>query len=147
MLLFLYYTLDRRNISPAPLLCLPLYDAAVAGYLAAAIAIPAFYMTVGLFVVDVSTHQSLVSLAAEFLPEVGVLVLAILLGEVVRSRRAGRGDRGPAAPGQRGTRSGDGPPGCRGATADRPGTARHRGAQHGHHHRAGRVRAARTRAE
>ena len=88
VLLFLYYTLDRRNISPAPLLCLPLYDAAVAGYLAAAIAIPAFYMTVGLFVVDVSTHQSLVSLAAEFLPEVGVLVLAILLGEVVRSRRA-----------------------------------------------------------
>jgi signal transduction histidine kinase len=88
VLLFLYYTLDRRNISPAPLLCLPLYDAAVAGYLAAAIAIPAFYMTVGLFVVDVSTHQSLVSLAAEFLPEVGVLVLAIMLGEVVRSRRA-----------------------------------------------------------
>ena len=88
VLLFLYYTLDRRNISPAPLLCLPLYDAAVAGYLAAAIAIPAFYMSVGLFVVGVSTHQGLVSLAAEFLPSVAVLVLAIMLGEVVRSRRA-----------------------------------------------------------
>jgi signal transduction histidine kinase len=88
VLLFLYYTLDRRNISPAPLLCLPLYDAAVAGYLAAAIAIPAFYMSVGLFVVDVSTHQGLVSLAAEFLPSIAVLVLAIMLGEVVRSRRA-----------------------------------------------------------
>ena len=88
VLLMLYYSLDRRNISPAPLLSLPLYDAAVAGYLAVAIAIPAFYMTVGLFVVDVSTHQSLVSLAAEFLPSIAVLVLAIMLGEVVRSRRA-----------------------------------------------------------
>ena len=63
VLLFLYYTLDRRNISPAPLLSLPLYDAAVAGYLAAAIAIPAFYMSVGLFVVGVSTHSGVVALA------------------------------------------------------------------------------------
>jgi signal transduction histidine kinase len=88
VLLLLYYILDRRNISPAPLLCLPLYDAAVAGYLAAAIAIPAFYMSVGLFVVDASTHQGLISLATEFLPSIAVLVLAIMLGEVVRSRRA-----------------------------------------------------------
>ncbi len=88
VLLLLYYILDRRNISPAPLLCLPLYDAAVAGYLAVAIAIPVFYMSVGLFVVDASTHQSLVSLASEFLPSVVVLGLAIVLGDTVRSRRA-----------------------------------------------------------
>jgi signal transduction histidine kinase len=88
VLLFLYYTSFRRNISPAPLLCLPLYDAAVAGYLAAAIVIPVFYMSVGLFVVDMSTHQSLVSLAAEFLPSVVVLALAIVLGDTVRSRRS-----------------------------------------------------------
>ena len=88
VLLFLYYSLYRRNISPAPLLSLPLYDAAVAGYLAAAIAIPAFYMTVGLFVVGESTHPGLVPLLAEFLPSIAVLVLAIMLGEVVRSRRA-----------------------------------------------------------
>ena len=88
VLLFLYYSLYRRNISPAPLLSLPLYDAAVAGYLAAAIAIPAFYMTVGLFVVGESTHPGLVALLAEFLPSIAVLVLAIMLGEVVRSRRA-----------------------------------------------------------
>jgi signal transduction histidine kinase len=87
-LVLLYYIADRRNISPAPLLCLPLYDAAVAGYLAAAIAIPVFFMSVGLFVVGVSTHQGLVSLATEFLPSIAVLVLAIMLGEVVRSRRA-----------------------------------------------------------
>src|SRR5262249_2991303 len=36
----------RRNISPAPLLSLPLYDAAVAGYLRLAIVIPALYMLV-----------------------------------------------------------------------------------------------------
>jgi signal transduction histidine kinase len=88
VLLLVYYIAARRNISPAPLFCLPLYDAAVAGYLAAAIAIPAFFMSVGLFVVDVSTHQGLVSLAAEFLPSIAVLALAIMLGEVVRSRRA-----------------------------------------------------------
>lgn len=88
VLLLAYYIVHRRNISPAPLLCLPLYDAALAGYLAAAIAIPAVYMTIGLFVVDTSTHQGLVSLAAEFLPSIVVLALAIMLGEVVRSRRA-----------------------------------------------------------
>ena len=88
VLLLLYYSLHRRNISPAPLLSLPLYDAAVAGYLAAAIVIPAVYMTIGLFVVDASTHPSPVPLAAEFLPSIAVLVLAIMLGEVVRSRRA-----------------------------------------------------------
>ena len=44
VLLLLYYTFDRRDISPAPLLSVPLYDAAVAGFLVAAIVIPSFYM-------------------------------------------------------------------------------------------------------
>ena len=87
-LVLLYYIVDRRNISPAPLLCLPLYDAAVAGYLAAAIAIPAFFMSVGLVVVGLSSHQGLVTLATDFLPSIAVLALAIMLGEVIRSRRA-----------------------------------------------------------
>jgi signal transduction histidine kinase len=39
-------------------------------------------------VVGASTHQSLVSLAAQFLPQIAVLFLAITLGEVVRGRRA-----------------------------------------------------------
>ena len=88
LLLLLYYTFDRRDISPAPLLSLPLYDAAVAGYLWLAIVIPAVFMAVGLFVVGASTHQGLVSLAATFLPQIAVLFLAVTLGEVVRSRRA-----------------------------------------------------------
>jgi signal transduction histidine kinase len=88
VLLLLYYTFDRRDISPAPLLSLPLYDAAVAGYLLLAIIIPAVFMVIGLFVVGASTHQGLVSLAATFLPQIAVLFLAVTLGEVVRSRRA-----------------------------------------------------------
>jgi signal transduction histidine kinase len=88
VLLLLYYTFDRRDISPAPLLSLPLYDATVAGYLVLAIVIPAVFMAIGLFVVGASTHQGLVSLAATFLPQIAVLFLAVTLGEVVRSRRA-----------------------------------------------------------
>jgi signal transduction histidine kinase len=50
--------------------------------------IPAVYMTIGLFVVDLTTHMGLVALAAEFLPSIGVLATAIALGALVRSRRA-----------------------------------------------------------
>jgi len=88
VLLLFYYWFERRNISPAPLLWVPLFDAAVAGYVVVAIVIPAFYMSVGLFVVDASTHESLLSLASEFLPSIVVLVLAVVLGDTVRSRRA-----------------------------------------------------------
>jgi hypothetical protein len=88
LLMLVYYILDRRNISPAPLLCLPLYDATVAGALVWAIVIPAACMIVGFFVVDASTHQGVASLAAEFLQSIAVLFLAVALGEVVRGRRA-----------------------------------------------------------
>src|SRR5215471_2901399 len=77
VLLLLYYTFDRRDISPAPLLSVPLYDAAVAGFLVAAIVIPAFFMTVGLFVVGITTHQGIVALAQSFLPGIVVLFLAV----------------------------------------------------------------------
>jgi signal transduction histidine kinase len=88
VLLLLYYWFDRRNITPAPLLSLPLYDAAAAGFLAVAVVIPAFYMSVGLFVVEASTHASLLGLASEFLLSIVVLALAVVLGDTVRSRRA-----------------------------------------------------------
>jgi signal transduction histidine kinase len=89
VLIFVYYTDGfRRNISPAPLLSLPLYDAALAGYLTVSIIIPAVFMALGLFVVEATTHERLVTLASDFLPQFVVLALAIMLGEVVRSRRA-----------------------------------------------------------
>jgi len=88
VLMFFYYIFDRRNISPAPLLCLPLYDATVAGYLVLAVVIPAVFMAIGFIVVDVSEHQGVTAVAAEFLESTAVLFLAVMLGEVVRSRRA-----------------------------------------------------------
>ena len=88
VLLLLYYLFDRRNITPAPLLSLPLYDAAVAGYLAVAIVVPAFYMSVGLFVVYATVHESLITLASDFLLSIVVLALAVVLGDTVHSRKA-----------------------------------------------------------
>ena len=88
VLLLAYYWLDRRDISPAPLLSVPIYDAAVAGYLLAAIVIPVVYMVIGLFVVEFSQHWTLVTLISNFLPSIVVLALAIMLGDAVRSRRA-----------------------------------------------------------
>jgi signal transduction histidine kinase len=88
VLLFAYYSFGhRRNISPAPLLALPLYDAAVAGFLRLAIVIPSVYMAIGFFVVGRSTRQGVVSLVATFLPSIAVLFLAIVLGQEVRWRR------------------------------------------------------------
>jgi signal transduction histidine kinase len=88
VVMFFYYIFARRNISPAPLFFVPLYDAAVEGYLALAIAIPAVFMVIGLFVVEASTRQGFASLGAEFLSQTAILALAVTLGEVVRSRRA-----------------------------------------------------------
>jgi signal transduction histidine kinase len=88
VLLLLLYLFYRRNISPAPPLALPVYDAALAGYLIPAIVIPAWYMIIGLFVVEESTHEKLTTLSIDFLLPAAVLALAIMLGDSLRSRRA-----------------------------------------------------------
>jgi signal transduction histidine kinase len=88
VLIFFYYIFARRNISPAPLFFVPLYDAAVAGYLIWAIAIAAGFMITGLFVVELSTREGLATLASDFLSQIVILALAVTLGEVVRGRRA-----------------------------------------------------------
>jgi signal transduction histidine kinase len=84
----LYYIFFRRNISPAPTLSIPVYDAALAGYLTWAIALPSVVMTAGLIAVGVSGNEGAFSLASNFLPSIVVFVLAVTLGEVVRTRRA-----------------------------------------------------------
>ena len=145
VLLLVFYSTDRRDISPVPLLCLPLYDAAAAGFLALAIIIPAFYMTVGLFLVGAAQHAGALALAQEFLPSLVLLLLAILLGDAVRNRRALAAETArAAAPGRRGARARGRAPGGRGTPPDRPRAARHGGPQHGHHRRPGRVGAARA---
>lgn len=69
-LLLIYYSAGiRRNISPAPLLSLPLYDSALAGYLAVTIVIPAIYMSIGLFVV--ARHQGELRHPGQRLPAAG----------------------------------------------------------------------------
>ena len=84
----LFYTLHRRNISPAPLMAVPVYETALAGYLAWAIAVPAVIMVAGLFAVGLSGGEQPAVLAANFLPSFAIFTLAVALGEVVRSRRA-----------------------------------------------------------
>jgi len=86
--MILYYVIDRRNISPAPLMAVPVYDAALAGYLAWAIGLPALIMTLGLIVVGLLGNASAVVTLANFLPSFAIFILAVALGEVVRGRRA-----------------------------------------------------------
>ena len=87
-LLLAFYSLHRRDISPVPLLAVPVYDAATAGYLAWSIAIPAGYMAIGLVLVALTTKQSFATITTEFLPSIALLAVAVALGEAIRSRRA-----------------------------------------------------------
>jgi signal transduction histidine kinase len=87
-LIFFYYIFARRNISPAPVFFVPLYDATLAGYLIWAVSIAAGFMLTGLVVVELSTGEGLALLFSDFLSQIVILVLAVTVGEVVRSRRA-----------------------------------------------------------
>jgi len=87
-LIFFYYIFARRNISPAPVFFVPLYDATLAGYLVWAVSIAAGFMLTGLVVVELSTGQGLASLFSDFLSQIVILALAVTVGEVVRSRQA-----------------------------------------------------------
>jgi signal transduction histidine kinase len=86
--MMLWYIFDRRNITPAPLLAVPVYDAALAGYLAWAIGVPALIMGLGLIVVGAVGGEGTIVLITNFLPSFAIFTLAVALGEVVRGRRA-----------------------------------------------------------
>jgi signal transduction histidine kinase len=88
VLLLLFYSIHRRDISPVPLLALPVYDAATAGYLWWAIAIPAGYMTIGLMLAVFTTKEGIATIAADFLPSLALLAVAVALGDNVRGRKA-----------------------------------------------------------
>src|SRR6202043_1833808 len=85
-LIFFYYIFARRNISPAPVFFVPLYDATLAGYLVWAVSIATGFMLTGLVVVGLSTGQGLASLFQEFLSQIVILVLGVTAGKLVRSR-------------------------------------------------------------
>jgi signal transduction histidine kinase len=85
-LIFFYYIFARRNISPAPVFFVPLYDATLAGYLVWAVSIAAGFMLTGLVVVELSTGQGIATLFQEFLSQIVILALGVTVGKVVRSR-------------------------------------------------------------
>ena len=88
VLLLVFYSVHRRDISPVPLLAFPVYDAATAGYLAWAIAIPSGYMTIGLILAVFTTKERIAGIAADFLPSIALLAVAVALGDNVRGRHA-----------------------------------------------------------
>ncbi|HWF81226.1 MAG TPA: histidine kinase [Streptosporangiaceae bacterium] len=88
VLLLVFYSVHRRDISPVPLLAFPVYDAATAGYLGWAIAIPAGYMTIGVMLAIFTTTERIARIATDFLPSIALLAVAAALGDNVRGRRA-----------------------------------------------------------
>jgi signal transduction histidine kinase len=85
--MMLYYIFARRNISPAPLLAVPVYDAAVSGYIVWAIAIPTILMIGGLIAVGSSGAESTAQLLVDFVPSIVLFMLGVALGGTVRGRR------------------------------------------------------------
>ena len=75
-LVMLYYSSFRRDISPAPTLGVPVYDAALAGSLVWAIAIPFVVMSAGLLAVGLGGNETPVLLASNFLPSIAAFVIA-----------------------------------------------------------------------
>ena len=86
VLIFFYYIFARRNISPAPVFFVPLFDATLAGYLVWAVSIATGFMLTGLVVVGLSTGQGIAALFQEFLSQIVILVLGVTAGKLVRSR-------------------------------------------------------------
>ena len=146
VLLLLYYTFDRRDISPAPLLSRPALRRGGGGLPRRGHRDP------GRLHDDRPVRGGHLHPLGpghadrNFLPSIVVLALAITLGEVVRSRRAlaaETAERLRVAHEEREAEAGQA--GGRGAAADRQGPARHGGAQHGHDHGPGGLGAARAR--
>ncbi|MCW2883393.1 MAG: hypothetical protein JWL58_255 [Streptosporangiaceae bacterium] len=88
VLLFGYYSANYPGFAPSWALAVPIYSAALAGRLAWAIGLPAFYFVIGYLVVGVREHNAPFATFAGFLPHVALCAVTILLAEVVRSRRA-----------------------------------------------------------
>ena len=85
--LLLYYSLGYPGFPPSVLLAVPLYESARAGYLWRALPVPAGFLAVG-YVVAVRHGTRPLDALAVFMPEVALAAVAMLLGALVRSRRA-----------------------------------------------------------
>jgi signal transduction histidine kinase len=85
--LLVFYTRDYPGFPPAVVLAVPLYDATQAGHPWRALPVPGFFLTVGM-VVALGQGLSRLEVADVFLPQAGLVAVAMLLGALIRSRRA-----------------------------------------------------------
>jgi signal transduction histidine kinase len=88
LLQILYYSAKLPGIAPSPLLAFALYAAALAGRLRWAIGVPVFFYTYGLFYVWVRQGHGFLYSFGSLLPHIALAAVTILLGELVRNRRA-----------------------------------------------------------
>ncbi|MGW3606700.1 sensor histidine kinase [Micromonospora sp. NPDC005161] len=85
--LFLFYALGYPGFPPSLVLVVPLCDALLAGRLWWATPVPAMFLSIG-FLVSIRDGLRPLEAVAMFLPQVAVVAVAMLLGALVRSRRA-----------------------------------------------------------
>ncbi|MCW3842482.1 sensor histidine kinase [Micromonospora yasonensis] len=85
--LLVFYALDYPGFPPALVLAAPLYYATLAGHLWRVMPVPVFFLAAG---GEVSVRRGMPPLdaVAVFLPQAAVLAVAMLLGALIRSRRA-----------------------------------------------------------
>jgi signal transduction histidine kinase len=85
--LLMFYARGYPGFPPAVVLAVPLYDAAQAGHPWRALPVPGFFLTVGM-AVALRQGLSRLEVVDVFLPQVGLVAVATLLGALMRSRRA-----------------------------------------------------------
>jgi signal transduction histidine kinase len=85
--LLLFYALGYPGFPPSLVLAVPLYDSVLAGYLWWALPVPVAFLSAG-YVVAVRRGMPPLDAVAVFLPSIAVAAVAMLLGALVRSRRA-----------------------------------------------------------
>ena len=88
VLLVTYYSFGLPGIPPSPVLAIPLYTAAVAGWLRWAAGVATFFYGYGLFYVWIKQDHRFLDAFGGLLPHIALAAVTILLGELVRNRRA-----------------------------------------------------------
>jgi len=85
--LLVYYAIGYPGFPPAVVLAVPLYDAAYAGRAVRALPVPLALLSTGM-IVALRKGTAPLDTVAIFLPQFGLVAVAMLLGALVRSRQA-----------------------------------------------------------
>ncbi len=88
LLMIVYYSIGMVGIPPSPVLAVPLYAAAAGGRLRSAVVWSVFFYGYGLFYLWIKSGNPFLSAFGGLTPHIALAAIIILLGEVVRSRRA-----------------------------------------------------------